>query len=254
MGIFQSKKQQPLDEATAQVPELFDELMRDELRQYGKQYFEKAIEASAGQFKKDLDGVVSQIGTELREQIVTKLDKQIAEYGEAMKDAQYLALQSLNRSQHALQDRYDQLSKQLDDEFVQYSDALKNAQALALGSLDKNAIAMEKKHEELGAQLDIHFTQYAEELKQTQTTALESLGKNAQVMQEQYVEFKAALEKKIGDQEATIIAGFESNMASIVEHYLIGALGDQYDMKAQLPAIIAELEANKQAITEDMRL
>lgn len=253
MGLFQHKSD-PLDEADAQLPELFDDLLREELKQHGKEYFERTISKSAAQFKKDLDVVVSQIGTELREQIVTKLDKQIAEYGESMKDAQYLALQSLNRSQHSLQDKYDQLSKQLDEEFVQYSSALKNAQATALGNLDASAIAMQKKHDELSAQLDIHFTEYAGELKQAQTTALESLGKNAQTMQEQYVEFKSALEKKISDQEATIITGFENNMASIIEHYLIGALGEGYDMKAQMPSILAELEANKQAMTDDMRL
>ncbi len=254
MGIFQHKAQAPLDEADAQLPQLFDHLMREELRQHGKEYFERTIAANADQFKKDLDTLVAQIGTELREQIVTKLDKQIAEYGEAMKDAQYLALQSLNRSQHALQDRYDQLSKQLDGEFIEYSSALKNAQAKALGSLDTQATAMQAKHDELSAQLDIHFTQYGEDLKKAQETALDSLGKNAQTMQEQYADFKARLEQKIGTQEATIISGFESNMASIIEHYLIGALGDQYDVKAQLPAIIAELEANKKDIMDDMRL
>jgi hypothetical protein len=113
---------------------------------------------------------------------------------------------------------------------------------------------MQRKHDELSAQLDIHFTQYGEELKQAQASALDSLGKNAQTMQEQYVEFKSALERKISDQEATIITGFENNMASIIEHYLVGALGDQFDMKAQLPGIIAELEENKKAIMDDMRL
>ena len=43
-------------------------------------------------------------------------------------------------------------------------------------------------------------------------------------------------------------------MARIIEHYLLEALGDQYDLKAQLPAIIQQLETNKQAIVDDMKL
>ena len=43
-------------------------------------------------------------------------------------------------------------------------------------------------------------------------------------------------------------------MAQVVEHYLLGALGDQYDVKAQLPSIIKQLEDNKQVIVDDMKL
>jgi hypothetical protein len=31
-------------------------------------------------------------------------------------------------------------------------------------------------------------------------------------------------------------------------------LGDQYDMKAQLPLIIKQMEANRQAMMDDMKL
>lgn len=254
MGLFQNKKQASADDVNEELLQIFDESYRQELRQYGKDFFEKTISQNAEQFKKDLDGVVAHINIELREQIFTKLDKQIAEYGEAMKDAQYLALQSLNRSQHALQDRYDELSKQLDAQFVEYSTAMKNAQTIALDSLNKNASSMQSKHEELGALLDVQFTQYGDELKETQRAALESLGKNAQTMQEQYQDFKNALEQKVTSQESTIIAGFEDNMASVIEHYLANALGDQYDLKSQLPSIIAQMEANKQEIVDDMKL
>jgi hypothetical protein len=51
-----------------------------------------------------------------------------------------------------------------------------------------------------------------------------------------------------------LVTAFESNMAQIVEHYLLGALGDQYDLKAQLPSIIKQMEANKDVIVEDMKL
>jgi hypothetical protein len=43
-------------------------------------------------------------------------------------------------------------------------------------------------------------------------------------------------------------------MAVVVEHYLLGALGEQYDMKAQLPMIIKQMDANKKAMMDDMKL
>jgi hypothetical protein len=47
---------------------------------------------------------------------------------------------------------------------------------------------------------------------------------------------------------------YEENMAKIIEHYVLEALGDQFDLKAQLPYIVAQMEANKQNMAEDMRL
>ena len=51
-----------------------------------------------------------------------------------------------------------------------------------------------------------------------------------------------------------MVDSFQDNMAQIVEHYLLGALGDQFDIKSQLPSIIKQLEENKQAIADDMKL
>jgi len=35
---------------------------------------------------------------------------------------------------------------------------------------------------------------------------------------------------------------------------VLQSLGDQFDLKSQLPYIVAQMEANKQNIIEDMRL
>ena len=64
----------------------------------------------------------------------------------------------------------------------------------------------------------------------------------------------STLQKNVADQQNMLVDSFQDNMAAIVENYLLGALGDQYDLKAQLPAIIKQMEDNKQAIVDDMRL
>jgi hypothetical protein len=56
------------------------------------------------------------------------------------------------------------------------------------------------------------------------------------------------------EREAALLKVFEENMAKIIENYVLQAVGEQFDLKAQLPAIIAQLEANKQSIMEDMKL
>jgi hypothetical protein len=42
-------------------------------------------------------------------------------------------------------------------------------------------------------------------------------------------------------------------MASIVNHYVIKAIGNQIDLTDQLDFIIGELETNKPAIVEDIK-
>jgi hypothetical protein len=62
------------------------------------------------------------------------------------------------------------------------------------------------------------------------------------------------LEANVREQESALVTAFQENMAQTIEHYLPESLGDQYDVKAQLPAIIQQMENNKQAIVDDMKL
>ncbi|MBI4034397.1 hypothetical protein HY380_00695, partial [Candidatus Saccharibacteria bacterium] len=54
-------------------------------------------------------------------------------------------------------------------------------------------------------------------------------------------------------QKAHIVAAFENEMAGIVNHYVLGAIGNQIDLSNQLEYILAEMEANKGAIIEDIK-
>ncbi len=62
------------------------------------------------------------------------------------------------------------------------------------------------------------------------------------------------LEMSINKQQTILVDAFQQNMARIIEHYLLTAVGEKYDLKAQLPSIIQQMEANKQAIVDDMKL
>jgi hypothetical protein len=46
---------------------------------------------------------------------------------------------------------------------------------------------------------------------------------------------------------------FEDNMADIVNHYVMSAVGNQIDLTDQLEYILADLESNKEAILGDIK-
>jgi len=107
---------------------------------------------------------------------------------------------------------------------------------------------------DISKHLQDEFADYAKAMNDAQSLALESLRKTATEVDEQRVALSAALKQEVQEREAATLQLFEDNMAQIVEHYVQGALGDQFDLRTQLPYIIEQMEANKEAIIKDMRL
>lgn len=106
---------------------------------------------------------------------------------------------------------------------------------------------------EISNSLNKEFESYAKGMQEAQELALGALKKTAGEIDAQRAELTEALKQEVANQEAAMIAVYEQNMAQIIEHYLLEALGDQLDLKAQLPYIISQMEANKDQIIEDMR-
>jgi hypothetical protein len=107
---------------------------------------------------------------------------------------------------------------------------------------------------EISAKLDEEFAAYAQAMQEAQELALGSLQKTAKEVEEQRVALAAALKKDVAEREVALLKVYEDNMAQIVEHYVLLSLGDQFDLKSQLPYIIGQMEANKKDIIGDMRL
>lgn len=107
---------------------------------------------------------------------------------------------------------------------------------------------------EISKKLNEEFAAYAKAMHDAQELALTSLQKTATDVEEQRLALAEALKKDVEQREAVILQAYEENMAKVVEHYLLQALGDEIDLKAQLPFIVRQMEANKQNIIEDMRL
>lgn len=231
MGLFQHKQQPqknaPIDETSDGIQKFFDGYFQ-ELRERGQEYFDRVVDDSSAQFKQELDAAVAHASTELKEHIAAQLDKQAADNSQAMKDAQDVLLDSLRNSSEVFEQQYQQLGASL-QKVVAHQQA-----------------TLAKVFEETNAEIIA--------MKDAQNAALQSLNGSIQALQQQQQQIGETLQKNVTQQEAVLVAAFEQNMAQVIEHYLLGALGDQYDLKAQLPSIIKQMEANKEAIVDDMKL
>lgn len=251
MGLFQHKqddsKKSPSDKLLPEEQHFFDDYFREELRNHGRWYFEKVINENGELFKRDLQETIAQVNVELKDHITKQLDGAIAQVNQELKE---------------------HTTKQLEDQFNEYSKSLEEAQEQALHSMTESAETLKRQHDELRTALEknVHDQQdllhnafeenktQISSMKEAQDAALKWLNQSAQALNDQYQNISTTLQKNVAAQEEMLVSGFQNNMAAIVEHYLLGALGDQYDLKAQLPAIIKQMEENKDAIADDMKL
>lgn len=247
MGLFASKKKPADDDAAAIEQHFMDANFREELRNHARLYFDKVIDENGKLFKSDLDATVTQLNADVKDHVTTQIDMAIAEIKTELKG---------------------HVAQQLDTQFAEYSKSMKEAQETALQAMTQSAQAVQQQHQQLATSLQQSLTDQEttlaaafedskaqiSKMKDTQALTLQWLASSVQALQQQHEQLEQMIQQNVVAQEDRILSLFEQNMAAIVEHYLLGALGDQYDLKAQLPSIIKQMEANKQAIVDDMKL
>jgi exonuclease VII large subunit len=250
MGIFQHKqdpKKQATDQLLSEEEHFFDDYFREELRNHGRWYFEKVINENGELFKRDLEETIAQVNVDLKEHVTKQLDGAIAQVNDDLKD---------------------HVTKQLEAQFSAYSDSLKTEQEAALKSMAESTKLLKEQHDQLRQALEknvsdqqaLLHTAFEENktqltsMREAQDAALKWLNQSAAALHDQYQNISNTLQQNVAQQQELLVSSFQSNMAAVVEHYLLGALGDQYDLKAQLPAIIKQMDENKQAIVDDMKL
>lgn len=82
--------------------------------------------------------------------------------------------------------------------------------------------------------------------------AVDSIEKTNAVIESQREQLSAQLQQTIAEEKAHLVSRFESDMARVINHYVLEAIGDQIDLSDQLGYIISELEANKKDIIRDI--
>lgn len=167
-----SKHDTYAEQAERDVEHIFNDEFREELRNRGRLHFEKIIGENAMFLQQDLRLTTSQLNEFMKTEITHKLQEEFAKYEQSIMDAKQLALDSITKTQDAIEQQRQAMSQQL--------------------------------------------------------------------------------AKELADEKARLTKKFEENLADVVNHYVLAAIGDQIDLNDQLEYILSELEANKQAIVNDI--
>jgi len=172
-GASQKSELPYADAAEKDVEHIFNDQFREELRNRGRLHFEKIIGENAMFLQQDLRLTTSQLNEYMKDEITRKLKEEFAKYEESIMDAKQLAIDSIQKTNTAIDEQRQMLSQQL-------------------------------------------------------TTQLQ-------------------------EEKTRLLGNFENNMADVVNHYVLAAIGNQIDLSDQLEYILTELEENKTAILEDIQ-
>ncbi len=299
MGIFKRKKQhksQQLEPAGV-AEQVFDEQYREELRQAGREHFQKILDANSTDLKQDMDAILEQLTGSLRRHLASQLDlaitrvnndisssikEQMSEYNRVSSEAQELVIQSLSRNAQAVHEKYQQMSSNLQQ-------VVANQEVMMVGVFQDNqsrvsaiqseqeksfeylraslesarhqseelAQALRQSAEEQSHKLDAIYRENIDttsQIKQSQETAIATLQQTVAGLERQYAQLQQLLDQSIAKQKAMAAEMIDENMARILEHYLIGALGERSDLVRDLPNILEKMEEHKQAMMDDMKL
>lgn len=168
-GTAQDSLEKAADE---DVEHIFNDEFREELRNRGRLHFEKIIGENAMFLQQDLRLTTSQLNEYMKTEITRKLQEEFNKYEQSIMDAKQLAIESIQKTNAAIDEQRQVLGQQVQQEIVA--------------------------------------------------------------------------------EKEQLLKRFEANMADIINHYVLAAVGNQIDLTDQLEYILADLEANKKAIIEDI--
>lgn len=227
---------------------------------------------------KQLDITIARVNTEITKQ----LNDRISQYSKTSAEAEDLARQSLNQSAQLVYDKYQQMSTNL-----QQIVASQEVMMVSVFQDNKSGVVEVQKRQEqllqtLTSEINSTTSQSSElrqiakqavdnqarqlyevyrenidrleKLKFAQDMAIEKLNKSVETLESQHQQLSHVLDESIAHQKETIAEAVNENMAQIIEHYLISALGEESDVSKQLPNILKRMDENKQQMTDDMKL
>lgn len=106
---------------------------------------------------------------------------------------------------------------------------------------------------EITKTLQDEFSKYEQSIDDAKQLAIDSIAKTQAAIEEERQILHANLTKEFEAEREHLIKRFEDNMAEVVNHYVLDAVGNQIDLSDQLEYILGEMETNKATIVEDIR-
>jgi hypothetical protein len=105
---------------------------------------------------------------------------------------------------------------------------------------------------EISKELKEAFANYEQAIADARKLAVDAIDKTKTTIEEQRLLMTTQIAKEVTEEKARRIKRFNDNMAEVVNHYVLEAIGNQIDLNDQLEYILGELENNKRAIVEDI--
>jgi hypothetical protein len=106
---------------------------------------------------------------------------------------------------------------------------------------------------EITRTLQQEFKKYEQSIVDAKQIAVDSIEKTITTIDQQRQFLEQQLQTQSEAQKNEVLKRFETEMATIINHYILRAIGNQIDLTDQLDYILAELQGNKEAILEDIK-
>lgn len=100
------------------VEHIFNDEFREELRNRGRLHFEKIIGENAMFLQQDLRLTTSQLNDYMKQEITKTLKDEFAKYEQSIMDAKQLAIDSIVKTQTAIEEQREMLGKQLEEQIT----------------------------------------------------------------------------------------------------------------------------------------
>lgn len=102
--------------AEEDVEHIFNNEFREELRNRGRLHFEKIIGENAMFLQQDLRLTTSQLNEFMKTEITRKLEEEFAKYEQSIMDAKQLAIDSIQKTNQAIEEQRAAMSQQVQQE------------------------------------------------------------------------------------------------------------------------------------------
>ena len=106
---------------------------------------------------------------------------------------------------------------------------------------------------EITRTLQEEFKKYEQSIVDAKQIALDSIEKTVATIEQQRQFLEQQMKSETDTQKERLVARFETEMAEIVNHYVLQAIGNQIDLTDQMDFILGEMQSNRQAIVEDIK-
>ncbi|HSX17953.1 MAG TPA: hypothetical protein VLE51_01180 [Candidatus Saccharimonadales bacterium] len=105
---------------------------------------------------------------------------------------------------------------------------------------------------EINHVLQDEFKKYEQSITDAKQLAINSMERTVATIEQQRQLMEEQLKAQSEAHKRQVLERFDKDMASIVNHYIVQAIGNQVNLSDQLDFILSELEQNKAAILEDI--